>query len=51
MADLTEAQKQSYWRYNATLTTILLIVRSHQSSINSLFRLTTAISATKEGQR
>ena len=26
MADLTEAQKQSYWRYNVTLTTILLII-------------------------
>ena len=26
MADLTEAQKQSYWRYNITLTTILLII-------------------------
>ena len=26
MADLTEEQKQSYWRYNITLTTILLIV-------------------------
>ena len=24
MADLTEAQKESYWRYNITLTTILL---------------------------
>jgi hypothetical protein len=51
MADLTGAQKQSYWRYNARFTTILLIVRSYLSSINSLFRLTTAISATKEGQR
>ncbi|HEY7555566.1 MAG TPA: DUF4212 domain-containing protein [Candidatus Binatia bacterium] len=26
MADLTEEQKKSYWRYNMTLTTILLIV-------------------------
>jgi putative solute:sodium symporter small subunit len=26
MADLTEEQKRSYWRYNITLTTILLIV-------------------------
>ena len=26
MADLTEAQKQSYWRYNITLTTILLVI-------------------------
>ena len=26
MADLTEEQKQSYWRYNITLTTVLLIV-------------------------
>ena len=26
MADLTEAQKQSYWRYNITLTTVLLII-------------------------
>ena len=26
MADLTEAQKESYWRYNITLTTILLII-------------------------
>jgi putative solute:sodium symporter small subunit len=26
MADLTESQKQAYWRYNITLTTILLIV-------------------------
>jgi uncharacterized membrane protein len=50
MADLTEAQKQSYWRYNVTLTTVLLIVRSHLSSINSLFRLSTTISGTKEGQ-
>ena len=24
--ELTEAQKQSYWRYNVTLTTILLII-------------------------
>jgi hypothetical protein len=51
MADLTEAQKQSYWRYNGTLTTILLIVPGRLSSINSLFRLTTTISETKEGQR
>ena len=26
MADLTEEQKKSYWRYNITLTTILLII-------------------------
>ena len=26
MADLSEAQKQSYWRYNVTLTTILLAI-------------------------
>ncbi len=26
MADLTESQKQAYWRYNITLTTILLII-------------------------
>ena len=26
MADLSEEQKKSYWRYNITLTTILLIV-------------------------
>ncbi|MGZ8426490.1 MAG: DUF4212 domain-containing protein [Candidatus Binatia bacterium] len=26
MADLSEEQKKSYWRYNMTLTTILLIV-------------------------
>lgn len=26
MADLTEAQKEAYWRYNVTLTTILLII-------------------------
>jgi putative solute:sodium symporter small subunit len=26
MADLTEAQKESYWRYNVTLTTVLLII-------------------------
>jgi putative solute:sodium symporter small subunit len=26
MADLTEEQKKSYWRYNITLTTILLVV-------------------------
>jgi putative solute:sodium symporter small subunit len=26
MADLTESQKQAYWRYNITLTTVLLIV-------------------------
>jgi putative solute:sodium symporter small subunit len=26
MADLTERQKQEYWRYNATLTTILLVI-------------------------
>ena len=26
MADLTEQQKQSYWRYNVTLTTILLLI-------------------------
>jgi putative solute:sodium symporter small subunit len=26
MADLTDAQRQSYWRYNVTLTTILLII-------------------------
>jgi putative solute:sodium symporter small subunit len=24
MADLTEEQKKSYWRYNLTLTTVLL---------------------------
>jgi len=26
MADLTEEQKKSYWRYNITLTTVLLII-------------------------
>jgi putative solute:sodium symporter small subunit len=26
MADLSEEQKKSYWRYNITLTTILLII-------------------------
>ena len=26
MADLSEAQKQAYWRYNVWLTTILLVV-------------------------
>ena len=26
MADLTEAQKQAYWRYNVRLTTALLVV-------------------------
>jgi putative solute:sodium symporter small subunit len=26
MADLTERQKQEYWRYNITLTTILLVI-------------------------
>ena len=26
MADLTESQKQAYWRYNITLTTVLLVV-------------------------
>jgi putative solute:sodium symporter small subunit len=26
MADLTERQKEAYWRYNVTLTTILLVI-------------------------
>ena len=26
MAELTEAQRASYWRYNVTLTTILLLI-------------------------
>lgn len=26
MADLTERQKDEYWRYNATLTTVLLVI-------------------------
>jgi putative solute:sodium symporter small subunit len=26
MADLTERQKQAYWRYNVRLTTILLVI-------------------------
>ncbi len=26
MADLTEQQKQEYWRYNVQLTTILLVI-------------------------
>jgi putative solute:sodium symporter small subunit len=26
MADLTERQKHEYWRYNATLTTVLLVI-------------------------
>ena len=26
MADLSEAQKQAYWRYNVRLTTILLVI-------------------------
>jgi putative solute:sodium symporter small subunit len=26
MADLTEAQKQAYWRYNIWLTTVLLLI-------------------------
>jgi putative solute:sodium symporter small subunit len=26
MADLTEAQRKSYWRYNIRLTTILLVI-------------------------
>jgi len=51
MADLTEARKQSYCRYNVTLTTILLIVRSHLSSINSLLKLAATTLGTKEGRR
>lgn len=26
MADLSEAQKQAYWRYNIRLTTVLLVI-------------------------
>ena len=26
MADLTEHQKQQYWQYNITLTTVLLVI-------------------------
>ena len=26
MADLTEEQKKSYWRYNISLTTVLLLI-------------------------
>ena len=26
MADLSEDQKKSYWRYNITLTTVLLVI-------------------------
>jgi uncharacterized membrane protein len=26
MADLTEEQKKSYWHYNVTLTTVLLVI-------------------------
>ena len=26
MADLTEHQKESYWRYNVKLTTVLLVI-------------------------
>ena len=26
MADLTDEQRKSYWRYNITLTTILLVI-------------------------
>ena len=26
MADLTEAQREEYWRYNVRLTTILLVI-------------------------
>jgi putative solute:sodium symporter small subunit len=26
MADLTDAQKEAYWRYNVTLTTVLLVI-------------------------
>ncbi len=26
MADLTEAQREAYWRYNVKLTTVLLII-------------------------
>jgi putative solute:sodium symporter small subunit len=26
MAELTEAQKQEYWRYNMRLTTVLLVI-------------------------
>jgi len=26
MADLTEEQKKSYWHYNITLTTVLLVI-------------------------
>ena len=26
MADLTERQKQEYWRYNVKLTTVLLVI-------------------------
>ena len=35
MADLTEAQEKSYWRYNITLTTVLLswIVPNHLISV------------------
>jgi hypothetical protein len=51
MADLTEVQNQSYWRYNVSLTTIPRVVPSFLSSINSLCRLTTTVSQTKEEQR
>jgi putative solute:sodium symporter small subunit len=26
MADLTERQREAYWRYNAALTTVLLVI-------------------------
>jgi hypothetical protein len=51
MVDLAAAQKQSYWRYNVSLTTIPLVVLSYLSSINSLFSSTNTISQAKEEQR
>jgi hypothetical protein len=57
MGDLTEAQKQSYWRYNITFARIRGDKRQSTAltfdsflALRSLFTLTT-ISETKEEQR
>ena len=41
MADLTEAQEKSYWRYNITLTTVLLVI---------WFELNHLLSALRDGR-
>jgi uncharacterized membrane protein len=59
MADLTEAQEKSYWRYNITFTTVLLsrfvpnhlisVLRAGRFSLSSLLGIPLTYNKARQG--